>query len=69
MGNVDELSPRELSVLKEIWQTGRTTDRTIVLESLKDDMIVEFKDGHLNLTAKGRRMLVRGSPSLWDIGS
>ena len=69
MENSDELSRRELLALKEIRLTGRTTYRTIAHKLLDDDMIIDSQDSCLQLTAKGRRMLVRGSPSLWDIAS
>ena len=62
-----ELSRRELLVLKEIRLKGQTSDRTMVLQLLNDDMVVALPDTPLQLTLKGRRMLVRGSPSLWDV--
>ena len=69
MENISELSRRELLTLKQIRLTGRTTDRTMALQLLNDDMINISQDGCLQLTAKGRRMLVRGSTSLWDMAS
>lgn len=66
MNTVVELSRRELLALKEIRLTGRTADCTIMFQLFNDNMIAGFQDGCLQLTAKGRRMLVRGSPSLWD---
>ncbi len=62
-----ELSRRELLALKDIRQTGRTIDRTIVLQLLNDELVVDLPDTPLQLTPKGRKMLVRGSPSLWDV--
>jgi hypothetical protein len=62
-----ELSRRELLVLKEIRLTGRTNDRTMALRLLNEDMIADLANTHLQLTPKGRKMLVRGSPSLWDV--
>jgi len=41
----------------------------MVLQLLNDDMIVVSQDGGLQMTLKGRRMLLRGSPSLWDMAS
>ena len=64
-----ELSRRELLALKDIRLIGRTGDRAIVRQLLDDAMVAESNDGHLRLTAEGRRMLVRGSPSLWDMVS
>jgi hypothetical protein len=67
MGLTGELSRRELLVLKEIRLTGRTNDHTMVLRLLNEDMIADIANMHLQLTPKGRKMLVRGSPSLWDV--
>ena len=69
MESQDELSRRELLVLKEIRLTGRTTDATTECRLRNDQFIADLHEGGLQLTAKGRRMLVRGSPSLWDIAS
>jgi len=57
-----ELSRRELLVLKEIRLTGRTNDRTMALRLLNEDMIADLANTHLQLTPKGRKMLVRGVP-------
>ncbi len=65
----DELSPRELSALKEIQLMGRTTNHMLARQFFNGGMIVNSQDGCLQLTAKGRRLLVRGSPLLWDIAS
>jgi hypothetical protein len=62
-----ELSRRELLVLQEVQLKGRTGDRTMVLQLINEDLIIGSPGGYLKLTAKGRRMLVRGSPSLWDV--
>ena len=69
MEHCDELSRQELLALKEIRLTGRTTDPKMALQLLNDDMIIDSQERCLQLTAKGRRMLVRGSPSLWDMAS
>jgi hypothetical protein len=69
MENLDELSRRELLGLKEVRLKGRATDRTLALQLINDDLIIGSPCGYLKLTAKGRRMLVRGSPSLWDMAS
>jgi hypothetical protein len=45
------------------------THRTLAMQLLNDGLIIGASIGYLKLTAKGRRMLVRGSPSLWDIAS
>ena len=69
MEHLEELSRRELLALKEIHLMGRTTDRAIALQLYNDDMLIDSQDCCLQLTAKGRRMLFRGSPSLWDVAS
>lgn len=69
MENINELSRHELLTLKQIRLTGRTTDRVTALQLLNDDMINISQNGCLQLTAKGRRMLVRGSTSLWEMAS
>jgi hypothetical protein len=38
-------------------------DHILVHQLRNDDMIIISQDGCLQLTAKGRRLLVRGSPS------
>jgi hypothetical protein len=65
MEKFDELSRRELMALKEICLTGRTND-SLALRLLSEDMIAHIEDGYFQLTSKGRRMLVRGSPLLWE---
>jgi len=69
MPSTDELSRRELLALKEIRLTGQTSDGTLVRQLLDEKMIVDAQGRQLELTAKGHSMLVRGSPSLWDISS
>ena len=68
MERLEDLSRRELLALKEIRLKNRATDRALALQLLKDDLIIGSPSGYLKLT-KGRRMLVRGSPSLWDMAS
>jgi hypothetical protein len=69
MKSVGELSRRELLALKEIRLIGQTADRRLALQFLKDDMVAKCEEGRLQLTAEGRRMLVRGSPSLSEMAS
>jgi hypothetical protein len=69
MKELNELSRRELLALKEIHQKGRTLDRALTIQLINDDLIIVCPKGYLELTANGRRMLVRGSPSLWDMAS
>jgi hypothetical protein len=65
----DELLHHELSALMEIRLIGWSDDRTTMLQLLDKDMITDRSDGVLRLTDKGRSMLVRGSPSLWDVAA
>ena len=69
MEQQDELSCREILALKEILLTGRTSDRRLSVQLLNDDLIVNSSNRRLRLSSKGRRMLVRGSPSLWSLAS
>jgi hypothetical protein len=59
-----DLSRHELLALREIRLTGQTTQKILVRQLLEDEIIVDT-EGNLNLTSKGRSLLVRGSPSLW----
>jgi hypothetical protein len=63
---MEELSRRELLVLKEVCLTGQTAERALVGQLVDEKIIVDVEDGYLDLTAKGRSLLVRGSPSLWE---
>ena len=64
METVEELPQQELIVLRDIHVSGRSNNPAIVRRLIRDGMIVDAE--RLELTANGRRMLVRGSPSLWD---
>ena len=66
---MEDLSLRELLVLKEIHLTGQTWDQKLVGKFVKDEMIVDVEVDRLLLTNKGRSLLVRGSPALWDIAA
>lgn len=59
-----DLSRHELLALKEIRLTGQTTQKILVRQLLDQKIIVDA-EGCLDLTSKGRSLLVRGSPSLW----
>ena len=59
-----DLSRLELLALREIRLTGRTTQKNLVGQLLDEKIIVDV-EGCLDLTSKGRSLLVRGSPSLW----
>jgi hypothetical protein len=69
MENIGELSRCELLALKEILMKGRTIDRTFAVQLINDHLVIGSPNSYLKLTLKGRRMLVRGSPALWDIAS
>lgn len=64
-----DLSRREVLVLREVRLTGRTTAPSIAQRLSTDELLVLGRDGRMRLTAKGRSLLVRGSPSLWDIAA
>ena len=64
-----ELSPHELSALREIQLTGQTSNHILARKFLNGDIVVKSQDGYLQLTVKGRRLFVRGSPLLWNIVS
>jgi hypothetical protein len=59
-----DLSRLKLLALREIRLTGRTTQESLVGQLLDEKIIVDV-EGCLDLTSKGRSLLVRGSPSLW----
>jgi hypothetical protein len=69
MESYDELSRFELVALKEVRAAGKIADRSMAKKLVDDDMIVAVCGDRLQLTAKGRRMLVRGSPALWELAS
>jgi len=60
-----DLSRHELLALREIRLTGRTSQKFLVRQLLDEEIIVDT-EGWLDLTSKGRSLLVRGSPSLWE---
>jgi hypothetical protein len=61
-----DLSRRDLLVLKEIRLTGHASDHEAVCRLLGEKLIAGVRGECFELTVKGRRMLVRGSPSLWN---
>jgi hypothetical protein len=60
-------SKRELLALNEIHLTGQASDDGLTRKFLEEEMIVDIENASLLLTHKGRSLLVRGSPYLWDI--
>ena len=66
---MEELSKRELLVLKEIHMTGETSDKGLARKLAERDIIADLEVGSLLLTHKGRSLLVRGSPALWDMAA
>ena len=61
-----ELSKRELLALKEIHLTGEASDKELVRKFIESDIIADLEVGNFVLTHKGRSLLVRGSPALWE---
>jgi hypothetical protein len=61
-----DLSARELLVLREIHLTGQTTQKILARQFLDKEIIVDV-EGNLNVTSKGRSLLVRGSPMMWQM--
>ena len=66
---LDELLRHELLALIEIRLTGRTVNFTAMHQLLDNEMIIDLHGDRLQLTSRGRRMLVRGSPLLWDVAA
>lgn len=66
---MEELSKQEFFALKEIHLTGETLDKELVRKFIEDDIIADLNVGELLLTHKGRGLLVRGSPTLWDVAA
>jgi hypothetical protein len=66
---LDELLRHELLALIEIRLTGRTVKSTAMHQLLDNGMVIDTHGDRLQLTSRGRRMLVRGSPSLWDVAA
>jgi hypothetical protein len=62
----EELSKRELLALKEIHLTGEASDKELVRRFVESDIIADLEVGRFVLTPKGRGLLVRGSPALWE---
>lgn len=65
MDTVEELSRHELLILREIRLNGQASDET-TLQQLLDDELIRHSASALELTSKGLRLLVRGSPALWN---
>ena len=61
-----ELTLQSLAVLKEILLTERASDRVVVGQLLHAEMVRSAGDCRLQLTDRGRTLLVRGSPALWS---
>ena len=66
---MEELSKRELLALKEIHLTGEASDKELIRKSVDSDIVVDVEVGSLLLTHKGRSLLVRGSPALWNMAA
>ena len=68
MNAEQELSRHELMALREIALTGRTNDNGLLLRLFADGNVAD-NNGDLQLTGKGRSLLLRGSPSLWTLAA
>ena len=62
-----EASRDELLALKEIRVTGQLADRGLAARLIDKEVVAESENGQLELTAIGRRVLLRGSPALWAL--
>ncbi len=61
-----DLPAHELLALKEVRLTGRLTNRALVARLFTVGAIGHCDDGGFELTARGKNLLVRGSPALWS---
>lgn len=68
MDTMEELSQRELLALREIRLSGRVADHVMLRQLPNDALIADFLGSALDLTGKSLGLLVRGSPSLWNVG-
>jgi hypothetical protein len=66
---MEELSRRELMTLKEIYLTGQTSDTALTCRFIEAQIVVDTEVCGLLLTCRGKSLLVRGSPSLWDLAA
>jgi len=66
---MEELSRRELMALKEIYLTGQTSDTALTRRLIEAQIVVDTEACGLLLTCMGKSLLVRGSPSLWDLAA
>jgi hypothetical protein len=66
---MEDLSKREFLALKEIYLTGETSDKELVRKFVESDIVADVEVSNLLLTNKGRGLLVRGSPALWDMAA
>lgn len=65
MTTEQDLSRPELMALKEIALTGRTTDAGLLMRLFAHGSVTGERHD-LTLTRKGRSLLLRGSPALWN---
>jgi hypothetical protein len=66
-----DLMPGQWEALKEIRVpalNGRALNRSVV-EQLVALQLAEINDGRPVITPKGRSVLLRGSPRLWDVAA
>jgi hypothetical protein len=66
-----DLTPDQWEALKEIrvpGLNGRAFNRAVV-KQLVALRLAEINDGRAVITPKGRSVLLRGSPRLWDVAA
>jgi hypothetical protein len=66
-----DLTPDQWAALKAIrvpTAGGPVLSRSMV-ENLVALQLAEMRDGHPVITPKGRSVLLRGSPCLWDVAA
>jgi len=66
---MEELSLRELLALKEIHLASETSDKYFVRKFVEQEIVIVIEIGNMLLTNNGRKLLVRGSPAMWDIAT
>jgi hypothetical protein len=64
-----ELTRQELLTLREIHLTGQASSKDVLRRLVDAEAVVDTEVCGLLLTGRGRELLVRGSPSLWDVAA
>ncbi len=66
MDTIEDMSTHELLALKEVRLTSRLTNAALLVGLFEMGAIRRCDDDRLELTARGRNLLVRGLPALWS---